>query len=144
MKLTLKVLAVFGILMACSATAGAQCRTYAKKKCIPSLSPYRHNGKMNTTTMLQGQTAELQMTFFQGQEYRIMVCSQPALGNVQFKLVDGSKNVLFNSKDVDSNTWDFKVKTTTTLMLEVTVPPNDSPNELVQSGCVSILIGFKE
>lgn len=126
--------------------ASAQCRSFVKKQCLPKVAPFTHNGQLNTAVMAAGQTAELQMTFYSGQEYRVVVCHQESLGKVWFRLVDANKNEVFNSKNQrdDPNTWDFKMKSTQQLTIEIHATESDSPNELVESGCVSLLIGFKK
>ena len=126
--------------------ADAQCRSFVKKQCLPKMAPFTHNGQLNTAVMAAGQMAELQMTFYSGQEYRIVVCSQESLTDVWFRLVDTNKNEVFNSKNQrdNPNTWDFKMKSTQQLIIEIHAPESDSPNELVASGCVSLLIGFKK
>lgn len=126
-------------------TANAQCRSFVKKQCLPQVAPFTHNGQLNTAVMAAGQTAELQMTFYSGQEYRIVVCSQESLGNVWFRLVDANKKEVFNSRNQhdNPNTWDFKIKATQQLTIEIHAPESESPNELVESGCVALLVGFK-
>ena len=125
--------------------ADAQCKTFVKKQCLPKLSPFIHNGQMNSTVLLSGDNAELAMTFYSGQNYRILVCAQEVLGKVQFKLKDANNNVVFNSKDQgDVTSWDFNVATTQQLIVEVIVPPSDATNDIVPNGCVSIVVGFKQ
>ena len=123
--------------------AFSQCKNIAKKQCMPKLAPYTHNGQLNSSTLLAGQTAELELTFNAGLEYRVLVCSEEALGKASFKLIDVEKNVVFNSSDFDSSEfWDFNVESTQQFTLEVTIPKSDSP--ISPSGCVSVLVGFKQ
>ena len=126
-------------------TVFSQCKNVAKKECLPKLSPYTHNGQVNSSTLLAGQTAELQMTFNSGLDYRILVCASAVLGKASFKLIDVEKNVVFDSKESNSpELWDFNVESTQQFTLEVTVPKSNSPNNIVPSGCVSVLVGFKQ
>lgn len=125
--------------------AYAQCSAFIKKKCMPKIQPFTHNGQLNSTTLSSGQTTELNMTFYAGQAYRILVCSQEVLGDVTFKVTDMSKKVVFDSKDNNfPDFWDFKVKNTQQLIVHVDVPKSDSPSSILPSGCVSILVGFKK
>lgn len=129
---------------AISSPALAQCNSFAKKKCIPELAPYIHNGQLNSAMLMAGETAELQLTFYSGQEYRIMVCGQENLGDINFKLKDASNNVIFNSADQKSKKkfWDFNLKSTQQFNVEVSAPESNSPNES-NSGCISVIVGFK-
>jgi len=124
--------------------ASAQCKGFVKKQ-IPKLSPFIHNGQINSSVLLSGDHAELTLTFYSGQTYRIMVTAQETLGDVSFTMKDGSKNQLFSSKDQGkTDYWDFTVESTQQLTIEVMVPDVDVPSGLVPSGCVSILVGFKQ
>lgn len=122
----------------------AQCKMYAKKNCLPGISPFTHNGQLNSATLVSGQKVQLEMTFYSGQNYRILVCAQEVLGKVSFRLLDTEKNIVFDSKDNNSSDhWDFNLKSTQQLFVEVEVPKSDSPNGIVPSGCVALLVGFK-
>lgn len=122
----------------------AQCKGFVKKQ-IPKLSPFIHNGQINSSVLLSGDHAELTLTFYSGQTYRIMVTGQETLGDVFFLMKDASKSQLFSSKDQGkTDYWDFTVESTQQLTIEVMVPDVDAPSGLVPSGCVSILVGFKQ
>ena len=121
----------------------AQCMGFAKNKCLPKLSPYNNSGQMYNTTLLSGDRTELSMTFYAGQNYRILVCAQKELGEVQFKLKDVNNNVIFSNKGY-GNLWDFNVQVTQELTIEATTPASDPDVILDNSGCVAILVGFKQ
>lgn len=128
------------------ATTGsyAQCKGFVKKQ-ISKLSPFIHNGQINSSVLLAGDHAELTLTFYSGQTYRILVSSQEVLGDVFFLMKDASKTQLFSSKDQGKfDYWDFTVESTQQLTIEVVVPDVDAANGLIPSGCVSILAGFKQ
>jgi len=128
-------------------TVEAQCsKTWVRKKCIPKIAPFIHNGQMNSTVMREGQSADLSLTVYSGQDYRILICHDEVLENVAFKLYDNNKKVIFDSRDHnDTDVWDFKVKTTMQLRIEVEVGKNeDTTTGITNSGCVSILVGFKQ
>jgi len=122
----------------------AQCKGFVKKQ-ITKLSPFIHNGQNNSSVLLPGDHAELTLTFYSGQTYRILVSSQDVLGDVFFLMKDASRGQLFSSKDQGKfDCWDFTVESTQQLTIEVVVPDVEDANELVSSGCVSILAGFKQ
>lgn len=122
----------------------AQCKGFVKKQ-IPKLAPFIHNGQINSSVLLSGDHAELTLTFYSGQTYRIMVSGQETLGDIFFLMKDASKSQLFSSKDQEkTDYWDFTVESTQQLTIEVMVPDADAPTGLVPSGCVSILVGFKQ
>ncbi|HEX8515336.1 MAG TPA: hypothetical protein VF868_03995 [Bacteroidia bacterium] len=123
----------------------AQCDKFVKKKCMPKILPFTHNGQFNGSTMAAGKNAEFNMTFSAGQAYRILVCAEPVLGDVAFKVLDQSRKVLYDSKQNDyTDFWDFKMKNTQQLIVQVDVPASASSSSTPPSGCVSVMVGFKK
>ncbi len=121
----------------------AQCNEYTKKECIPQLSPYTFNGQLNNAVLSEGETAELQLTFYKDQEYRILVDGDNSLGKIQFQLFDTDHNLLYDNADEDhTKLWDFMVESTDDFIIRILVP-NDKIKDKIESGCVSILIGFR-
>lgn len=120
-------------------------KRFVKNKCLPVLKPYVYNGQLNSANLAEGDVAELMLTFYAGQDYRLLICSQEVLGNVEFKLFDTNKNLIFSNRDHDYiNYWDFTSNTTQQLIVRVKVPKLEDSGEIKQSGYVSILVGFKE
>ncbi|MCC6690714.1 MAG: hypothetical protein IT235_04205 [Bacteroidia bacterium] len=132
------------LLTAATLFASAQCKNIAKKQCFPQLAPYIQNGQFNSAKFAPGENAEIQMVFYAGQNYRLMVCAESILGDVSFKIIDMEKNELYSSKKSGSKMWDFNVASTQAFIVQVDVPANDTPNEIIPDGCVSIIVGFKK
>lgn len=123
----------------------AQCKSFVKKTCMPALSPFVTNGQINTAVFAPGDHAEMPISFYGGQTYRIIVCSQEILGKINFKLKDASGKVIFNNAEHEfKNQWDFKAENTQQVKLELEVPNEKTENGLMHTGCVSIIIGFKK
>lgn len=121
----------------------AQCKSFTKKYCLPALKPYTYNGQLNSAELAEGDVAELLLTFHKDQKYRVSVCHQDMLGNVQFKIFDTKKNLLFDqSENTEKNFWDFISKSTQQLIIQVTIPVEEPKNEILKTGCVTILVGF--
>ena len=146
MKISTKAVILSAIFtLAITGDVISQCsKTWVRKKCVPKVSPFIHNGQMNTTLLKEGDKMESVMTFYSGQDYRILICSEETLENVTFVVSDMTGKLLYDSK-AHNNTdfWDFKVKTTTEMKVEVFAGQNESDGDAVSSGCVSILVGFK-
>jgi hypothetical protein len=143
MKKLISILSVAVICLAIGASAQAQCKTFIKNECKPKLEPYIYNGQMNSAVLNQGDMAELMLTFYSNQDYRIVVCSEN-LGDVTFRLLDLQGKELFTNADHNyTDYWDFSTNSTQLLTVEVSVP-EATKDEETKSGCVSILVGFKE
>lgn len=131
-----------------SFNSNAQCKRYTKRNCLPSLAPYIHNGQLTSAYMVPGDSAEVLMTFNAGKKYRILICSQELIGKVQFKVLDKRRKILYTSGKQETNPfWDFRVENTQQFIIQITIPKqaiNNQRNNLVQNGCVALLIGFQK
>lgn len=143
MKTTIKTTLLIFYFFALPSILLAQCNEYTKKECIPQLTPYTFNGQLNNTVLSEGETAELQLTFYKDQEYRILVEGENNLGKIQFQLFDTDYNLLYDNSDEDhTKLWDFMVESTDDFIIRILVPENNH-KEKIESGCVSILVGFR-
>ncbi len=125
----------------------AQCKQFAKNKCLPQLAPYASSGQINTASFSEGEEAEMPLTFYEGNSYRVLVCAQEILGTVTFQLIDANKNVVFdNIKDGGGKSfWDFASTGTQQYTLKIIVPKSeDKGHGLVHTGCLTILVGSKK
>lgn len=141
--LFLSVIAFFSV--ASINSANAQCKKFTKKHCLSKLSPYIYNGQLNSAVLTQGDVADLMLTFYPDQDYRVFVCCNDALGDVEFHLYDSNKNLIYTNKDNNYLPyWDFSSSETMQLVLRVIIPKKSEDQISVNSGCVSILVGFKD
>ncbi|RUT77702.1 hypothetical protein [Ancylomarina longa] len=142
MKMTLKFI-IYISLTILPLVSFSQCNEYTKKQCIPQLTPYTFNGQLNNAVLSEGETAELRLTFYKDQEYRILVKGEEDLGALEFQLFDTEYNLLYDNADEGyTNLWDFMVESTDDFVIRILVPEDKDKSKL-ESGCVSILIGFR-
>ncbi|MEQ8910395.1 MAG: hypothetical protein RIC95_14455 [Vicingaceae bacterium] len=95
--------------------------------------------------MSPGESAELKLNFNQGLSYRLVVCSDDYLGNVNYSLQDDEGTTYFqDTLNERHSTKDIKVTQTKALNLILQTPPKENTTGITGSGCVSILIGFKD
>ncbi len=122
----------------------AQCKAFAKKVCIPELGAYTHDGNYHAAILVEGEEAELYKTFYSDMEYRVVICGEDKLPDVEFRVFDANKNVLYSNKDANySKTWDFKLQSSQQLKIVVKVNSATKSGETPASGCVAIMFGFK-
>jgi hypothetical protein len=132
-----------GAFILAGTAVSAQCRSFAKNKCVPELAPYKFNESFNAAQLAPGEEAEVNLTFFSGQEYRVMVCSHPILGEVNWKLVDANNKIIFESL-ADEPKHHFDLKAASTMQMRVVVwVPIKGKGDMVHVGCVAIMVGFK-
>ena len=142
-KYTFIIVAVLGLFFLTPQSAKAQCKTFAKTTCKTELLPYVHDGIYNAAVLSEGETIELYKTFYSGQEYRLVVCGDEALPPVEFQILDGDRNVLFDNRDSDyTQVWDFKLGASQMLVVSIQVQTSDEMSDEIKSGCVAVLVGF--
>lgn len=144
----MKIIKIFSILTLCfvasTLSANAQCKAFAKKDCLPTLSPYIHDGNYHAAVLVEGEEAELYKTFYSDMEYRVAVVGEGKLPSVEFRILDENKNVLYSNKDHNyAKTWDFKLESSKQLKLVVKVSSFNKPGDVPANGCVAIMFGFK-
>jgi len=122
----------------------AQCKAFARNECLPKLSPYTHDGNYHSAVLVEGEEAELYKTFYSDMEYRVAIMGEGKLPNVEFRVLDDNKNVIYSNKDNNyAKTWDFRLEASKQLKLVIKVLNNSKPGDTPASGCVAIMFGFK-
>ena len=121
----------------------SQCISFARNIAKPQLAPFIHDGNYNATYMEEGESAELYKTFFEGEEYRLVVAAVESLPKPRIRILDDQRNVIFDNADHQfAQVWDFQAKTTGTLVVHIKVP-DDKQKSNVSGGCIAILFGIK-
>lgn len=138
MKPTTLLLALVTLL---AVQANAQCRTFTKKNCLPTLDGYVQNENYNSAVLIPGDEAELELTFLAGIDYRVAVCAHPVLGAVEFEVLD-EQNIRVWSNSDGADHLDLRVENAQRLKFKARVPDTDAA--ILHEGCVSILLGSKD
>lgn len=124
-----------------SYTGYTQCKDFSVNTCKPSLYPFIHDGIYSAHVLSTGESAELFRTFFAGQNYRMLICKPENIPSIQIVVMDTKRNVLYKKDlNMEANIWDFKLESSQQLIVAL----NIEKQEQTESGCVAILIGFKE
>jgi hypothetical protein len=85
------------------------------------------------------QNVEFRTTFFGGNTYRIVACTNVRRGNLVFSVFDTEKNLLFTNANYDNSPyWDFQFASTVTCIIRVNVK-----SATFVPGYVMLLIGYK-
>ena len=126
----------------------AQCKTFVKGTCIPQLTPYVHDGNYQAVIMGEGEEAEVYKTIFAGQAYRLLVCVDELLPNVEFVVSDIRRNILFdNRKNGNVKIWDFKPDGSQQIKISIRIPKSQkqgADNKEIIFGCVGVLFSMLE
>jgi len=144
----MKLLKIFPVLiiflLALNTGTSAQCKAFAKNKCLPQLGEYTHDGNYHAAVLTEGEEAELYKTFYSDMDYRMVVCGEDTIGKISFRVLDASGNTLFSNKDANNTSfWDFKLQSSQQLKVIIKVNSSARQGITPASGCVSIMFGFK-
>jgi hypothetical protein len=132
----LPLVAIFSLPYFCN----AQCKYFGQKMCVKYLDDYRHNGQNNSAAIAQGETAELNMIFYKGHDYRLVFCAEEHLGQLAIVISDTKGNVVFDNSQQDMAWhWDFSMQSTQRFIIKVTATQSDEAME----GCITISLGVK-
>ena len=126
----------------------AQCKSFVKSSCLPQLQPYIHDGSYQAVIMSEGEQAEVYKTIFAGQQYRLFICADNSLPNVEFIVSDIRRNVLFdNRKNNNIQFWDFKPDASQQIKVTIRIPKSKkqaNDDAEIIFGCVGMLFGLLE
>lgn len=106
------------------------CTGFHQEFCPPSENEFfTYNGQSRSALFYKGQTSSLNIIVYKGQDYRISFCFDEILGDkINFKLKNArTKKVLYdNAWDDYPYEFEFSVNLTQHLLIEVTVPEDES------------------
>ncbi len=145
MKKIFIILLFAGIISSLPVTLQAQCKSFANRICKVELTPYIHDGNFHAAVLSIGEEAELYKTFYSGQEYRIAICGSDMLPNIEFRIYDSNRKLIYSNRDDNyKKTWDFTLESSQQLKIWLKVlSPADGQQQEAGSGCVAIMFGFK-
>lgn len=120
----------------------AQCKGFVKKQCLPALESYTPSDKYNSLRMVQGEEAEMYLIFVEDHDYRVLICSQEILGDIEYQVLTDRGQVIFSSENSDGkNYFDFSTSSTEKLQVLIKVPDNEGASGMMHEGCVTVMIG---
>jgi hypothetical protein len=140
----MKKLYILSLIVALAAPmlGSAQCKNFVKKNCLPALEGYNPSDKYNSLRMVQGEEAEMNLVFVANHKYRVVICTQEILGDVEYEIMTESGQVIFSSTgNPGETTFDFSTTSSQKLQVLIRVPDLEGGTGLVHEGCVTVMIG---
>ena len=121
----------------------AQCTDFVNQNCLDKFEEFVYDGNVSLTELKEGDTAELFKTFFSGQTYRMVICKSDKLPPIRIKVVNAEGVILFDNKDHNyQEIWDFAVKGTQKMIVQLEVLEDKSVSTSDNTECVAILFGI--
>jgi hypothetical protein len=122
--------------------SSAQCKSFVKSKCVPELENYVPSDKFNSLRMVEGEEAEVNLIFVANHDYRVLICSQEILGNVEYEILTDRGQVIYSSKDNEGKSYfDFSTTSTEKLQVIIRVSESESTTGMMHEGCVTVMVG---
>lgn len=101
---------------------------------------YISDGQQYMSLLSGDDAAEFKILFFEDTQYRIAACSSTPEVELEYKVYDKERNLLFSSQDHgNSPYWNFRFKHTMECYIEAKITPGSA-----QSGIALLMIGFKK
>jgi hypothetical protein len=110
---------------------------------------FMYNAQSKSGLFAQGSISKMRCVVYKGNDYRISVCCETILGDkVNFKIYDARTNELLfdNTKNDNTQQFEFQAATTRQLIIEATVPTGEVKEEkgkAENAACVGLLIENK-
>lgn len=152
-KIAIIILIVILGILGTGIAQAQKCLHYHENNCdIPDYT-YYYNGQSKSALFKRGQTSELKVVVFEGEEYYISVCGDKKLGQIRFRILEDNElhRVLYdNSQHGFTDNMTFTNTASRKIVIEVSIPPVEvRPNskEKVDANatyCAGVLIAFKK
>jgi hypothetical protein len=156
MKNSIKTL-VIALLFTVSYSGIAQtgvCTGFHKENCFmegtkKDKREFMYNAQSKSGLFAQGSISKLRAVVYKGMDYRMTVCCETALGqSVNFKILDAKTNeeLYDNTKDENSQQFEFQSASTRQLIIEVSIPSGETQSakgKATDAACVGLLIEHK-
>jgi len=127
--------------------ANAQdCTDYHQYHCLYADYTFFYSKQSKSTLFKPGQTSELKIVTYSGEDYYIAVCAHRKFGNVHFRILEDNadrKVIYDNADDNYSESIVFTNDITRNLILEVSVPEVEGSNS-TERRCVGVVIEFRK
>lgn len=122
------------------------CTDYHQYHCLYGDYTFFYSRQSKSALFKRGQTSELHIVAYGGEEYYVSVCAHRKFSPVHFRILEDneSKSVIYdNAKDEYSESVVFKNEVTQNLIIEVSVPEGDDKNDN-ERRCVGVVIQFRK
>jgi hypothetical protein len=153
-KVFLAILVCIGLTTSQAIAQASACGDFHRKACFmegtkKDKRAFMYNAQSKSGLFAQGSVSKMRCIVYKGMDYRITVCCETILGDkVNFKIYDGRTNELLfdNTKNDNSQQFEFQASTTRQLIIEATVPAGEVKEEKGKAetaACVGLLIENK-
>ena len=122
------------------------CTDYHQFHCLFADYTFFYSRQSKSALFKPGQTSELKIIAYSGEDYYVSVCGHRKLGNIQFRILEDNpaKKVIYdNAMDEYSESVIFSNDVTRNLIIEVSVPEVEG-RDANDRRCVGVVIQFRK
>ena len=126
-------------------TNAQDCTDYHQYHCLYGDYTFFYSRQSKSALFKRGQTSELRIVAYGGEEYYISVCAHRKFGQIKYRILEDNetRNVIYdNSKDGFAESVTFNNKVTRNLIIEVAVPEGDKKDN--DRRCVGVVVQFRK
>lgn len=121
----------------------SQCREFTHSEVVPKLEDFLLTGNYHSMKLREGEEILIFKTINRGLSYRFVVMSEEQIPQPHFMITDWENNIIYdNSKDNNSNVFDYKAVSTQRIKIIIKVPKSSSTSNN-KEGCVGLVMGVK-
>lgn len=147
MKIYYKILYIlfFSILMPLISN-GQDCTDYHQYHCMYGDYTFFYSRQSKSALFRPGQTSELKIIAYSGEDYYISVCAHRKFGDIRYRILEDTpaKKVIYdNAMDDYAESIIFTNSITKNLIIEVSVPEGDERNTKDRR-CVGVVLQFRK
>jgi hypothetical protein len=141
------ILILFALIVFTPVVSNAQdCTDYHQYHCMYADYTFFYSRQSKSALFKQGQSSELKIVAYTGEDYYIAVCAHKKFGNIRFRLLEdneGRKVIYDNATDNYAESLTFSNEVTRNMILEVSVPEGDA-SDASDRRCVGVVIEFRK
>jgi len=122
------------------------CTDYHQYHCLYGDYSFFYSRQSKSALFRPGQTSELKIVAYSGEDYYVSVCAHRKFGDIRYKILEDTpeKNVIYDNADDDfAKTITFTNEVTRNVIIEVSVPKGDERN-VNDRRCVGVVIQFRK
>jgi hypothetical protein len=122
------------------------CTGYHQYHCLYADYTFFYSRQSKSALFKPGQTSELKIIAYNGEDYYVAICAHRKFGNIRFRILEDNENrkvIYDNAQDNYNESITFSNEVTRNLILEVSVPEGESGAENDRR-CVGIVIQFRK
>ena len=146
MKNTIQIILFITLILSPFLSFGQDCTDYHQYHCLYADYTFFYSRQSKSALFRQGQTSELKIVAYSGEDYYIAVCAHRKFGDIQFRILEDNadKTVIYdNADDEFSESLTFSNEVTRNLIIQVTVPDTDVKGSNDRR-CVGVVIQFRK